>query len=146
MAELPVKPVEEYLINGPIPAEDLIYLDFLKIYIEYGIVDTELDICFMLEHVSTHGAPGWWKGTVSEFEQEFHQQYHQIVDKKWKEDVAWRTAYDEVNGGRLLPKSEDAPDEQVEKFLAHGIKRRDQVWAVELLLNMWVEAKESGAI
>jgi len=27
--ELPVKPVEEYLVNGPIPADELMELDFL---------------------------------------------------------------------------------------------------------------------
>ena len=65
--ELPVKPVEEYLVNGPVPADQLMDLDFLEVYVEY-VVDSRYDIHFMLERISTHGAPELWEGTVAEFE------------------------------------------------------------------------------
>ncbi len=75
MAELPVKPVSDYLLNGPIPADELMDIDFLDQYVG-NVVDTRLDIHFMLEHTCDHGAPKWWQGTGTEFEGEFHKQYH----------------------------------------------------------------------
>ena len=142
MAELPIKPVSEYLLNGPIPAEDLMYLDFLSTYLDQGIADSILAIHFMLEHVCIHGAPKWWEGTVTEFEQEFHERYHHLLnDVDLDSDYVWQAAQTEVIEGRLLPLPEDAPHEQIIEFLSHGKRRRDQSWAVELLLDMWVEAK-----
>jgi len=140
--ELPVKPVEEYLVNGPVPADQLMDLDFLEVYVEY-VVDSRYDIHFMLERISTHGAPEWWEGTVAEFEAEFHKQYHNHSkgDWKWESEATWRAAYEEVRAGRLADISEDAEDEQEDEFLAQGQRRRDQLWAVELLMNMWQEDK-----
>lgn len=102
--KMPVKPVAEYLINGPIPADELMDIDFLDDYVG-SVVDTRLDIHFMLEHVSVHGAPQWWEGTVPEFEQEFHRLYYQ------------RSAGDQED------------------------KQRNQIQAVELLMEMWMEDK-----
>lgn len=142
--KLPIKPVEEYLINGPIPADDLIVLDFLGIYLEYDIIDTLLDIQFMLEDISIHGAPKWWKGTVSEFEWEFHEQHHSSINKlELNSDVVWHAAYAEVRQGRLSDLSEDATIEQTKEFLSHGLRRVRQTWAVETLMIMWVIAKEN---
>ena len=85
MTEFPVKPVADYLINGPIPAADLMNIDFLDIYVG-TVVDVRLDIHFMLEYTSVHGAPKWWQGTVSEFEQEFHRNFYQGAIEDDQED------------------------------------------------------------
>ncbi len=111
MVESSVKPVMEYLVNGPIPVDELQDIKYLDLYIERGVVDTLLDIQFMLEHVCVYGAPKWWKGTVPEFEKEFHRQYHQ------------RTTIDDQDGGR-----------------------RNQIQAVELLMEMWIEEKTKNGL
>jgi|GEM_PF-3428445 len=102
----------------------------------------------MLEHVSVHGAPKWWKGTVTEFEAEFYQRYHYSIsiDKKWEEKAIWRAAFAEVEAGRLAEILEGAEDEHVNEFLAQGQKRINQLWAVELLMSMWVEAREKNIL
>lgn len=147
MNELLPKPIAEYLVDGPIPPDELMYIDFLDEYVE-SLVDTRLDIHFMLEHVGVHGAPKWWKGTVAEFEAEFHQRYHHpiSIDKKWEEEAIWRAAYAEVKAGRLTEILEGAEDEQVNEFLAQGQRRINQLWAVELLMLMWGEARENDLL
>ena len=136
-----IKPVGEYLINGPIPAEDLAFLDFIDAYLEMGKGDTILDVHFMLERVSTKGAPDWWKGSIAQFEEEFHYRYQKRIDGLDKNlDTIWNAAQDEVNAGRLSPLPDIETKEQLEQSLSQGKKRLEQAYAVELLLDMWVEA------
>jgi len=139
-----IKPVAEYLVNGPVPADELMVLDLLEQYVG-SVVDDRFEIHFMLEHVCVHGAPDWWQGTVAEFEAEFHKQYHNRNkgDWIWEEDANGRAAYAEVRAGRLAEIPDDAGDEQVGEFLAQGQRRRDQLWAVELLMEMWQEDREN---
>ncbi len=145
--KMPVKPVAEYLINGPIPADELMDIDFLDDYVG-SVVDTRLDIHFMLEHVSVHGAPQWWEGTVPEFEQEFHRLYYNRSkgDWKWESEATLRAASEEVRAGRIADIPKDTEDEQEDEFLAQGQRRRDQLWAVELLMNMWQEDREKKGL
>ena len=136
-----IKPVEYYLINGPIPAADLMYLDFLESYLNAGIIDTTLDVHFMLESISINGAPEWWKGSVAEFEEEFHEQYQRrISDLNKDPDFVWEAAYEEVKAKRLSPLPEDSTKEQVKNFLDQGKRLLQQTYAVELLMDMWCEA------
>jgi hypothetical protein len=142
--DFPVQPISEYLVNGPIPADELMDLDSLESYLERGIIDSRLAIHFMLEYVSVHGAPEWWKRTVAEFEKEFHEQHRRNMRPlKLNSNLVWNAAYAEVEAGRLPPYPEDATDEQTQEFLSHGMKRVSQVWAVELLLDIQIEEKNN---
>lgn len=140
MEDHTIRPVAEYLVHGPIPAPELMDIDFLDIYVG-SVVDTRLDIHFMLERVSVHGAPTWWHGTVPEFEQKFHAQYHQDIQVNEQQviDATWQAASKEAQAGRTAPLPDDPTDDQVEAFLSQGRKRRNQVQAVETLMEMWVE-------
>jgi hypothetical protein len=104
-------------------------------------VDTRQDIHAMLEHVRVHGAPAWWQGTVPEFEQKFHEQFQQDVqaNEQQGDEATRQAASKEVQAGRMLPLPQDATEDQVGAFLAQGLKRRNQVQAVETLMEMWVE-------
>jgi hypothetical protein len=138
-----IKPVEEYLVNGPIPAYSLAYLDFVENYLENGIADSQLDIQFMLESISIHGMPKWWKGSIAQFEREFHDQYQRrINDIKKHPEMVWRAAEAEVQAKRLLLLPDNETDEQLKIFLEQGKQHLQQAFAVELLLDMWVEEHE----
>ena len=136
-----IKPVRDYLINGPIPPEDLAYLDFVAGPIE---LDRILTVHFMLETISVHGAPKWWKGGTSEFEEEFHEQYQRMIfDIDKNSELVWNAAGAEVQAKRLssLPDKGETK-EQIETYITQGTKRLRQTFAVELLLDMWAEASE----
>ncbi len=137
----PVKPVQDYLINGPMPPEDLAYLDFVVEPIElYRIITVH----FMLETISVYGAPIWWKGSFSEFEKEFHERYQKMIsDLDKNSELVWNAAGAEVQAKRLSPlPDEGETEEQVETYLAQGIKGFQQTFAVELLLEVWNEGSE----
>jgi hypothetical protein len=136
-----IKPVGDYLINGPIPPEDLAYLDFVA---EPTELDRILTVHFMLETISVHGAPKWWKGSISEFEKEFHERYQRMMfDIDKNSELVWNAGRAEVQARRLasLP-DEGETKEQVETYLTQGLKRLRQTFAVELLLEMWEEGSE----
>ncbi len=136
-----VKPVCEYLVNGPMPASDLMYMSFLRNYLDMGLIDTILDIHFMLQSICENGSPRWWKGSVAEFEQEFDTIYQQMFQDVTKyDDIVWQAAQHEVEEGNIAPLPEDETDDEREKYLTQGMKRLHQIWAVELLMNMWVNA------
>ena len=138
-----IRPVRDYLINGPIPPEDLYLLDFVESYLDMGIIDMILDVHFMLETVCSNGAPKWWKGSVVEFEEEFHDQYQGMINNINEDSEAvWMACDDEVRAKRLSPLLEGSTKEQVKIYLAQGRKLLQQTYAVELLLDMWVEARE----
>ncbi len=137
-----VKPVKDYLIHGPIPVEDLAFLDFVESYLEKGIVATVLDVHFMLETTSLNGAPQWWQGNVAEFEAKFHDQYLRMLrDINKDSDIVRSAAQAEVEAKRIQPLAEDATGEKVQNFLAQGMNRLAQTCAVELLLDLWVDAQ-----
>lgn len=136
-----IKPVESYLINGPIPPDGLAHLDIVQVYVDH--VGSTLSIHFMFESISIHGKPEWWKGSIAEFNAEFHEQYQIMLrDIDKDSEIVWSAAQDEVQAKRLSPLLEDATKEQVEDFLHQGMKRLEQTLAVELLLTMWAEARE----
>jgi len=115
-----IKPIAEYLMNGPIPADDLAYLDFIGTYLDCGIAGTILDVHFILEYTCDHGAPRWWKGTVTEFEESFHNNYHLLEDKMDSDSDFIRQAAElEVREQRSAPLPYDATKEQQINFLAH---------------------------
>ena len=148
MADHTIRPVAEYLVHGPIPLPELMDIDFLDVYLG-SVADTRLDIHFMLEHVCVQGAPTWWQGTVQEFEQKFHEQYQQEIQDNEQQgsDAARQAAHKEVQAGRTAPLPDDPTEDQVDAFLAQGLKRRNQVQAVETLMEMWVEDQvEKGLI
>jgi hypothetical protein len=117
-----IKPARDYLINGPISAEELPYLDFVA---KPTDLDRILAVHFMLETFCTHGAPEWWKGSISEFEEEFHKRYKRMISGLDKNsELVWNAAGAEVKAQRLSPlPGEGGTKEQVETYLAQGIKR-----------------------
>ncbi len=138
-----IKPVKDYFLNGPIPPEDLAFLDFVESYFEKGIIDTVLDVHFMLETIILNGAPKWWPGSAAEFEEEFNSQYQErIRDLDTNSDLIQEAAQAEVKAQRLSPLPENPTKGQLENFLAQGRKRLEQSFAVELLLDMWINAIE----
>lgn len=140
MADHTIQPVADYFVHGPIPLPELMDIEFLDVYLG-SVVDTRQDIHSMLEHVRVHGAPAWWEGTVPEFEQEFHKQYHEAIQSNEHQgiDAIRQAAQKEVQAGRTVPLPADPGEDQLNAFLAQGLKRRNQVQAVETLMEMWVE-------
>jgi hypothetical protein len=120
--------------------EDLAYLDFVARPTE---LDRILAVHFMLETVCVHGAQKWWKGSISEFEKDFHERSHRMIfDLDKNSELVWNAAGAEVKAQRLSPlPDENETKEQIETYLAQGIKRLHQTFSVELLLDMWTEVK-----
>ena len=135
-----IKPVEDYLINGPIPPEDLAFLDFVARPTD---LDRTLAVHFMLEKISVDGAPEWWKGSISGFEKEFHEGYQRMISSlDVNSELVLNATEAEIQSGRLSPLSDEGDTkEQVDAYLAQGIRRVLQTFAVELLLDMWAEAQ-----
>ncbi len=133
------------MLNGPIPAENLADLKFVQSYVGDGPVDCAYDVQLMLEYTCERGAPKWWGGTVAEFEKEFDDRYHSCQAQNSQLDLNFdRQAADaEVEARRLTPLPKNASRNQVKEFLRCGKRRRNQIFAVELLLDMWMETWNS---
>jgi hypothetical protein len=138
------KPVSDYLINGPIPADSLANQEIAEICIDEGVADSELDIHFMLERICVHGTPGWWQGSITDFEQKFHDNYQREIEDLNSDsqhiiqmilDASWA----EVEEGRLEPLSEVATTDEAEIFLAQGRKRLEQLFALETIFTLWIK-------
>lgn len=138
------KPVADYLINGPIPADSLAYQYVAQICMDEGVADSELDIHFMLERICVHGVPGWWQGSITDFELKFHDNYQREIeglnsDSQHIQQMILDASWAEVEEGRLEPLSEDAAMDEAEIFLAQGRKRLEQLFALETIFNLWIK-------
>lgn len=142
ISDFPIRPVCKYFTEGPIPPDELMDMDLFDFYNSDGLFGDILDVHFMLFSICEHGAPKWWKGSVAEFELAFHEDYYGEMTKDITRDseTAWSGLRAEVKAGRLQRPDQDSTHEELYELLNKGIRHVLQVRAVELVMQMWVEA------
>jgi hypothetical protein len=100
----------------------------------------------MLEKLCQQGAPDWWKGSAEQFEAEFCEHYRDMLSdldsrSDYTEKTIWNAAQLEVGAHRLDPLTENCTTKQLKEFYNHGKQRVRQLWTLEIIMDMWFEAK-----
>jgi hypothetical protein len=139
---LKLQSVTQTILDGPIPADSLAFLDLVEPYLEMEFIDWVYDIQLMLRTLCKIGVPKWWKRDAAEFEIEFHKVFDKRVvdldEATPKNREKFINAADHmVESGYLAPLQSDPTREQYTAYVEQGKKSLLQQYALEIILEMW---------
>lgn len=130
--------MREVLFEGPIPVHDLWTEKMLDSY-RPDVVESYQDVDQMLWEIEEQGSPGWWKGSLEKFQQEFEEIYNRRQAEFQKEYQENLGEFYRVGLARMQKQPELKSSKDFLNIAETGREVSRQLRVLEVLLDMKAE-------